>query len=134
MALTPRSELDGIRWIVYRNASGFTIPGFGLVRSSDVDAYDIFQGKAPNAASDNCLWFNNAVDVPNNAYGTFTKDFPWYVLYQVSDGTPIAGQSWGSIAGTGALAADWVLHRASSGFIIFGNPNNGRVSAGCTCT
>ena len=131
---TPRSYRDDVRWIPCRNVGAYDIPGFSLIRVVDVDGDGTHQVAAPNVESDPCLFFSQEATILKGARGNCTKDFPWWVSYAPADGTPLTGQSWGSIAGTGANAADWQLHRASSGFRIGGGANGRIVEAGCSCS
>ena len=127
---TPVKLLDDIRWLPAVNVGDVDIPGFGLVRVSGLDTDSIsLQVQAPNAHSDNCLYFNGATVIKAGSRGAVTKDFPNWVLYHVADGAPVNGQIWGSVPG------EFELRRNENGFVIQGGPivDSGIVKAGCAC-
>lgn len=119
--LSPNLET---RWLPIRNDSGESIPPFGLVEPTEVVTINRQKFQTvikPSANSLDGLMFNGPFLVGANVFGTATRDFPNFVQYNTSDGTPVNDEIWGSVGGS------FELGKSQFGFQIIGGVTNGIV-------
>ena len=120
--------------IAFFNNSGETIPAFGVMQiyaettltdSAGVTS-SIYVVKKPDTTFQRFSLVNGSDTVAANAYGTGSfVDIPDRVLYDSSDGTPVAGQVWGP------YPSSWKLRRHMYGFRILGNVNTATTHVRC---
>jgi len=102
-----------VRWMVCSNQFAGVIPAYAAMKVIGVDSNGFLQVTQPDADGMDVV-INDGVNIPQNGFGTCTRDFPANVLYNQPDGTPNNGEVWGPAAN------DWALHKAKSGFLIDG--------------
>jgi hypothetical protein len=115
-----RPPVDRIRWLECRNASAEEAPGFALVKIAGVDADGTLQLAKPDTDGQDGLVLGPAA-LAAGARGLCTADFPAWALYDVADGTPALGETWGAGAGS------WKLRKNKPGWRVLGGAADGRV-------
>lgn len=115
------------RWIECHNNSGEEIPAFAVMMSTGADSGAVQEVDQPDTdGMTKNVFVNGPTPIPTGGYGICTMDWPQYVLYKDSDGTPANGEMWGTEAGT------WKISKGKAGFHIVGGNVSGRVWAiGC---
>lgn len=102
--------------VFFKNGSGETVPAFGAMR---VTAYSATNRTAtvakPSSASQDRYLVNGDQPVSDGGTGWAHRlDAIAEVLYDVSDGTPAYGETWGPESGS------WLIHKGKRGFRIWG--------------
>lgn len=106
------------------NGAGSVIAPYSLLHlsgASDIDELEVFTAIQPAGADSARIVINGPAAIAVGGYGAATNRSPVIALYEVSDGTPSAGEEWGPLGGS------WTLRLAGSGYVIIGGVDNGRV-------
>lgn len=110
---------EQLRWLVADNVGIVTIPGFGLARSTGVDATTgNLQLQLPNADGQD-VYVLGPQSIPPGGSGWCTRDWPTYAQY--TGAMPNPGDIWGPVSGSFLLTA------GKAGFRIEGGAAQGRV-------
>lgn len=119
--IRPGSDSMGARvWARARNGAGTAIPAFSLVRVTGADLDGTLILASPDAISQGGLWATGATPIPaTSGKGVVTRATPCWVAYDAADGTPAAGEDWGSESGS------FLLHKDRLGFRILGGIQGG---------
>lgn len=117
-------RLCDVPWFVFRNDAGELVPAFGVVRLTGVvvleQARVVLTGAKPNAFG--CQYqcaINGPTPVAAGKFGVCTQQGAVPALFEVSDGTPAAGERWGP------RDAGWKLRKNTGGFAVVGVTNSG---------
>ncbi len=102
------------------NSGTNTIPSFGLVRVTGVNAQGVALVDQPNTDGQD-VYVNGPLPIPASAYGAVSRDWPLFAAYDAASGTPAIGDTWGAAAGS------YLLTKGKAGFTIQQNPGPGRV-------
>lgn len=121
------TPLGAQRWQSFRNDSGEEIPGNGLLRLTGqvtLAGQSVFTVSKPGSTWERLYAVNGHHPVAAGAYGAcLLLDGPCFVHYDVADGTPALGSSWG------AKAQSWKLAKNRPGFTIVGGAIHERILA-----
>jgi hypothetical protein len=112
-------------WFAVKNASGEIVPSGALARVTGLSDGCLTVEK-PDADSDADLVVVDAraqIPADDTATGQASYANRVVVAYDEADGTPAAGEEWGSAAG------EWKLRSGKSGFLILGGAGKGLVNA-----
>lgn len=121
----------GDRWIAVTNVSGEEIPAFAPMRITGIDLTNEVKVDKPNAEGMPQVLINGQTPIPVDGVGQATYTFPAYVLHDAVDGSPVAGESWGTAAG------EWKLRKHKAGFFACGTSSGDRplfIASCCTCS
>jgi hypothetical protein len=110
------------RWFEFRNDSAEQIPAFGVVRLTGVVVLEpgrvaLTADQPDTFGCQHRCAINGPVPVNAGKLGTLTREPLVPALFDSSDGTPSAGESWGPRAGT------WMLKKNTGGFTVVGVTN-----------
>jgi len=108
------------RWVAVRNDST-EAAAFSLLKPTGVTSDGIITVTQPDADDLVSLLVNGPGAISAGGYGVASNEFPEWVAYETSDGTPAVGEKWGSGSGSFKLRKDNI------GFIVVGGAANGRV-------
>ncbi|MBL8825632.1 MAG: hypothetical protein JNM18_01515 [Planctomycetaceae bacterium] len=117
--------------ISFRNDSGFSVPGFGVMRCTGTTSLAgrlSLTMQEPNDTFERWYYVNGPTPVPSGRFGQCrvlnAADAAAYpVLFAQGLGTPVPGESWGPASG------EWSLRPQRYGFTIIGQPEGQRVFA-----
>lgn len=113
------------RGIEFSNASGQTVPSFGVLQITGSSVVgvgrEILTATRPDGTAGAVYAVNGSVPVTAGQKGRCTLDFPTKAAYDTGDGTPAIGQFWGPKSGQFTLA------QGRPYFLISGTPASGRV-------
>lgn len=122
-----RSSIDRQRRVPAQLASSITVPAFGVCqyfnsllpsRLLPKSRQVVTVGRISTAAGAERLCINGPTPIvaspDGNGKGEVTFDYPTYVLYEYSDGTPAPGELWGPEVGS------FFLRKGVGGFTILG--------------
>lgn len=147
---------DKQRWFPIINAAGELIPPFSIVRLTDGERLTEEEGyrvhveaKKPNG-SDSILAITGQVSIPYDgtatAKGKATQDYPAWVAYDPSEGTPANGDLYGAVSGQwhaspdgtdfeviGPAVTDGDQSRVLVRGISSGNPSDSLPGGECQC-
>ncbi len=120
---------SGLRWVLVENTSAEDVPAFGVMQVDGVNATTgIVKVRKPNGDGKPACLLNGPTIIPApvdgvNQTGKGVHTVPWWALYDTGDGAPAALEVWGS------GNASWKLRKGKAGFVVYGNPESGRVLA-----
>lgn len=113
------------RGIEFSNASGQTVPSFGVIQITGSTVVgvgrEILTATRPDGTAGAVYAINGSVPVTSGQKGRCTFDFPAKAAYNTGDGTPAIGQFWGPKSGQFTLAQGYPY------FKISGTPASGKV-------
>jgi hypothetical protein len=108
-----RTQQERVRGLPFHNTTNLTIPPFALLElvAPGIDGNGIIQVQQPSVDGSDCF-VNGPSPVVGFDYGECTNDFPMWVAYNGSGGTPSVGETWGAAAGW------WLLTAGKTGFLV----------------
>lgn len=119
----PPGALEQTHWIEFRNDSGSSVPAFAVMRVTGVEVLEpgrvVLTCDQPNTWGCQYLWaINGPIDVADGDTGICSRDNSVVAKYDIADGTPGYGETWGPKSGS------WLLHKNVGGFVSLGDPTN----------
>ena len=116
---------NSARWVKIINAdpSGDDIPAFGVVElAADQDEDGFFPVRKPTSDGSKMVLIAAGANIPSGQKGQASWASPIPCRYEVLDGYPKLGETWGAAAGS------WLLCKNKGGFRIFGSPGSNVVN------
>lgn len=121
----PETFIGSQRRVRVKNTAGTTAPAHAVLQVTGYSLTDeAVEVDQPDADGLAVILFNGEADIPAGGFGAATADLPAVALYAAADGTPAAGETWGSGAGS------WELRKGNAGVLIWGGAADGRVVVG----
>lgn len=112
MAEAATTEQFQASWQVVKNVDSMEIPPFAVVQVWTADpAKKLIEVKRPTADSLQTVMIVANAPIPPDSEGLATFTAPVAVLTRASDGTPVTGDNWGTVADS------FELGKGNAGFI-----------------
>ncbi len=92
----PRRPREFLKWLTVINTEEDDIPPYSFVGILDVDLDGTHYVGYPQEDGDKLVLVTYEFTIrADGGSGEGTNDFPWWVEYNIADGTPTRGQRWG---------------------------------------
>lgn len=107
-------------WQIVKNVDSMEIPPFAVVQVWTSDpSKNLIEVKRPTADSLQTVMINGNAPIPPDSEGLMTFNSPAVILTRVSDGEPVQGDNWGTVADS------FELGKGNAGFIALRAVGNG---------